>query len=490
MTTARTSGEPGRGAYAEAYRRSLADPEGSGARQPATSTGYARRRRVLDASAAPMYSWFTGGVLNTCYNALDRHVIDGRAEQPALIYDSPVTGTVRSLHLRRAAGTGRRGSVGCCGPWRRARATGSSSTCRWCPRPSWPCWPAPGSVRCTRSSSAGSHRTNWPLRIDDARPKVVVSASCGIEPTRTIAYKPMLDAAIAEAEHAPEWCVILQRPQLEAELGERDLDWATSMRPGAAEPAGVRAGRRHRSALHPLHLRDHRQAPRGSCATTAATRSPCAGRCRTSTGSGRGTCYWAASDVGWVVGHSYIVYAPLLTGATTVLYEGKPVGTPDAGAFWRVIEEHKVNALFTAPTAFRAIKREDPEVGAPAPVRRLQHAHPVPGRGAAGPRHLLLGVGGPGRAGRRPLVADRDRVGDLCQPARSRTAADQGRVAVRARPGIRRPGSGRARRAQRTGRGGCDLHPAAAAPRLPADAVAGRRALRRLVPDRLTRAGI
>ena len=197
------------------------------------------------------------------------------------------------------------------------------------------------------------------VRIDDARPRVVLSASCGLEGARMVAYKPLLDAALAEASHAPDHCVILQRPQLAAELtAGPDLDWQELR--GRRGARALRARARHRPAVHPLHLRHHRP-PEGRRARQRRARGGAAWSMPNVYDVHPGEVFWAASDVGWVVGHSYIVYAPLLSGATTVLYEGKPVGTPDAGAFWRVIEQHDVAALFTAPTAIRAIRKEDPE---------------------------------------------------------------------------------------------------------------------------------
>jgi propionyl-CoA synthetase len=350
---------PGTGAYAAAFDRSIRDPEGFWG-EAATGIQWNRRpSRVLDADSPPFYRWFPDGVLNTCFNALDRHVVDGRADQPALIHDSPVTGTTTTYTYAQLLDlVGRFAGV--------LRALGVEAGDRvvlYLPM-------VPEAVvamlACARIGAVhsvvfgGFAPAELAVRIDDARPKVVVSASCGVEPTRVIEYKPLLDEALRLATHQPDRCVIVQRPQVTAELGEHDLDWATVMRPGAVEPAACVPV----AATDPLYIlytsgttgrpkgivRDnggHAVALRWSMANVFDIRP--------------GEVFWAASDVGWVVGHSYIVYAPLLAGATTVLYEGKPVGTPDAGAFWRVIADHRVAALFTAPTAFRAIKKEDPE---------------------------------------------------------------------------------------------------------------------------------
>jgi len=349
----------GNGAYARAYRRSIEDPDGFWGDAAAAIDWIRAPDKVLDADDAPLYRWFTGGVLNTCYNALDRHVIGGRADQAALIYDSPVTGTGRTLSyaqlLEQVAGFA--GGL---------RALGVDKGDRVVIYMPMIPEAAVAMLACARIGAVhsvvfgGFAPAELAARIDDAQPKVVVCASCGIEPTRTIAYKPMLDEAIRLAEHAPECCVVLQRPQLEAELGERDLDWTDVARRGAAEPAEcvpVAAT----DPLYVLYTSGTTGSPKGIVRDNGGHAVALRWSMPNIYGTGPGDVYWAASDVGWVVGHSYIVYAPLLTGATTVLYEGKPVGTPDAGAFWRVIQDHKVNALFTAPTAFRAIKREDPE---------------------------------------------------------------------------------------------------------------------------------
>ncbi len=345
--------------YAAAHRRSLHDPSGFWGEAARAIDWVVPPKRVLDDDAPPFYRWFPDATLNTCYNALDRHVIGGRADQAALIYDSPVTGTVRTLTyaqlleqvarfggVLRALGVGRGDRVVIYLPMVPEAVIAMLACARI------------GAVHSVVFGGFAPHELA--IRIDDATPKVVVSASCGIEPTRTIAYKPMLDAAIEQATHKPDRCVILQRPQLEAELGERDVDWATLMRPGAVDPAEV-VPVAATDPLYILYTSGTTGKPKGIVRDNGGHAVALRWSMNNVYGVHPGEVFWAASDVGWVVGHSYIVYAPLLAGATTVLYEGKPVGTPDAGAFWRVISQHKVAALFTAPTAFRAIRKEDPD---------------------------------------------------------------------------------------------------------------------------------
>ena len=259
------------------------------------------------------------------------------------------------------------------------------------------------------------------VRIDDARPRVILSASCGIEGARTVAYKPLLDAALAEASHAPAHCVILQRPQLAAELtAGRDLDWSELV--ASAEPAAcvpVLAT----DPLYILYTSGTTGRPKGVVRDNGGHAVALAWSMANVYDVHPGEVFWAASDVGWVVGHSYIVYAPLLAGSTTVLYEGKPVGTPDAGAFWRVIEQHDVAALFTAPTAIRAIRKEDPEAATAGRPRAAVAAHALPGGRAHRPRHLRVGRPRAGSPGGRPLVADRDGLGDRRELPRSRSAS-------------------------------------------------------------------
>ena len=315
-------------------------------------------RRILDDTNPPFYRWFPDAELNTCANALDRHVEGGRAEQAALIYDSPVTGsqrrytygelldeTARFAGVLRDLGVRKADRVVVYMPM----IPEAVITMLACARL--------GAIHSVVFGGFAAHELA--ARIDDARPTVVVSASCGIEPSRTVRYKPMLDAALESAQHSPRRCVIVQRDQARCELTpDRDLDWRELM--ATAEPVDAVPV----AATDPLYVLYNSCStgkPKGIVRDNGGHAVALLWSMRHIYDIGPGDVFWAASDVGWVVGHSYIVYAPLLTGATTVLYEGKPVGTPDAGAFWRVVSEHGVKALFTAPTAIRAIRKEDPE---------------------------------------------------------------------------------------------------------------------------------
>ncbi|MGF7172871.1 propionyl-CoA synthetase [Azospirillum doebereinerae] len=344
--------------FNQMHARSLSDPEGfwgDAAKDIAWSKPW---DKVLDDSAPPFYRWFPGAELNTCHNAVDRHVEDGRGDQAAIIYDSPVTQTVQTItyaelqdQVARFAGA--------------LRAQGVEKGDRvllYMPM-------IPQSVvamlACARLGAVhsvvfgGFAPNELATRIDDSTPKAIVAASCGIETNRIIKYKPMLDAAIELAAHKPSTVIVHQRPQETATLVEgRDVDWAEAV--ARAEPADcvpVKAT----DPLYILYTSGTTGQPKGVVRDNGGHAVALRWTMRNIYNVQPGEVYWAASDVGWVVGHSYIVYAPLLTGATTVVFEGKPVGTPDPGTFWRVIEQHKVGTLFTAPTAFRAIKREDPD---------------------------------------------------------------------------------------------------------------------------------
>jgi propionyl-CoA synthetase len=346
------------GRYAEIYRRSREDPEGFWAEQAEAIDWIRRWDRVLDDSNPPFFRWFRGGELNTCWNAVDRHVERGRGDQAAIVYDSAMTGEKRRIAYRelrdlvaRFAGV--------------LRANGIEKGDRVIVYMPMVPEAVIAMLACARIGAihsvvfGGFASNELAARIDDAKPKLVLSASCGLEPGRTVEYKPLLDRAIEIARHRPERCIVLQRPQAEARMiAGRDIDWQEAM--AKAEPVDcvpVAAT----DPLYILYTSGTTGQPKGIVRDNGGHAVALHWTMKNIYGVEPGEVYWAASDVGWVVGHSYIVYGPLLHGNTTILYEGKPVGTPDAGAFWRVIAEHGVVALFTAPTAFRAIKKEDPE---------------------------------------------------------------------------------------------------------------------------------
>ncbi|MFI0446202.1 propionyl-CoA synthetase [Actinomadura sp. 6N118] len=346
------------GAYAAAYERSIADPTRFWGLAARDVRWLVPPDRVLDDGAPPFYRWFTGGELNTCDNALDRHVEDGRGDQAALIYDSPVTGTVATYTYRQLTELVARFA----GALRELGVDRGDRVVIYLPM-------IPEAViamlACARLGAVhsvvfgGFAAKELAVRIDHARPKVVVSASCGIEGGRIIAYKPLLDKALELATHKVDRCVVRQRPQLHADLARpRDIDWDEAVaRAVPADCVPVAAT----DPLYILYTSGTTGRPKGVVRDNGGHAVALRWSMENIYGVGPGDVFWAASDVGWVVGHSYIVYAPLLTGCTTVLYEGKPVGTPDAGAFWRVASQHRVKALFTAPTAIRAVKKEDPD---------------------------------------------------------------------------------------------------------------------------------
>ena len=314
--------------------------------------------KVLDDSQVPFYRWFAGGQLNTCYNALDRHVATGRAGQTAIIYDSPVTGTIQKITYQELLDD----VALFAGGLRKLGVEKGDRVIIYMPMipQTMVAMLACARIGAVHSVVFGGFAPNeLAIRIDDAKPKVVLSASCGIEPKGPIPYKPLLDKAIALAGHKPERCVIFQRPQVKADLVQgRDIEWSDALQGVSPQTCETLMST---DPLYILYTSGTTGIPKGVVRDNGGHAVALKWSMRHIYGINPGDVFWAASDVGWVVGHSYIVYAPLLVGATTVLYEGKPVGTPDPGAFWRVISQHRVKVLFTAPTAFRAIKKEDPE---------------------------------------------------------------------------------------------------------------------------------
>jgi len=342
----------------DVHARSMQDPEGFWAEAAAGIDWVEPWKQVLDRSGAPFYRWFSGGELNTCFNAVDRHVAAGRGAQAAVIYDSPVTDIKRVITYAELQDLVARfgGVLAGLGVTKGDRVIiympmvpEALIAMLACARI--------GAVHSVVFGGFSAHELS--TRINDAKPKVIVAGSCGIEPNRVVHYKPLLDRAIEEATHKPERCVILQRPQEPGTLVEgRDLGWAEAI--GAARPVDC-VPLAATDPLYILYTSGTTGQPKGVVRDNGGHAVALRWSMANVYGVQPGEVFWAASDVGWVVGHSYIVYGPLLHGCTTVIYEGKPVGTPDPGAFWRVIADHGVSVMFTAPTAFRAIKREDPQ---------------------------------------------------------------------------------------------------------------------------------
>jgi propionyl-CoA synthetase len=344
--------------YLDIHRRSIENPSDFWAEAAEGIDWESRWDKVLDDSNPPIYRWFPGGRLNTCHNALDRHVANGRGEQAAIIYDSPVTGSQRTISYSEL-----RDQVALfAGALVNNGVKQGDRVIIYMPM-------IPEAVvavlACARIGAVhsvvfgGFAPNELATRIDDATPKAIVSASCGIEPSRVVEYKPLLDQALDLSKHKPNCCIVLQRAQLEAELvGPRDIDWQDALASATPQDCVTVAAT---DPLYLLYTSGTTGQPKGIVRDNGGHAVALHWTMKNIYGVEPGEVYWAASDIGWVVGHSYIIYGPLLHGNTTILFEGKPVGTPDAGAFWRVASEHKVATLFTAPTAFRAIRQQDPD---------------------------------------------------------------------------------------------------------------------------------
>jgi len=345
------------GAYQETFQQSIENPDDFWANAARDIDWHKQWDSVLDGTKPPFYRWFSGGEMNTCYNAVDRHVENGRGEQTAIIYDSPVTGTVRKISYRelqeqvatfagalKAQGITKGDTVIIYMPMIPEAAVAMLACARL------------GAVHSVVFGGFAAHELA--IRIDHAKPRAIIIASGAIEGKKTLAYKPLVDSAIEQSDHKPEKCIVFQREMVTAELQPgRDLDWAAIVREAApADCVPVAAT----DPLYILYTSGTTGMPKGVMRDNGGHAVALKWSMKNIYNVQPGDVYWAASDVGWVVGHSYIIYGPLLHGCTTIIYEGKPIGTPDAGAFWRVISEHGVKVLFTAPTAFRAIKKEDP----------------------------------------------------------------------------------------------------------------------------------
>ena len=348
--------------YKKVYEGWKLNPEGFWAEAAEQIDWFKPADKVFDPQEGVYGRWFVGAECNTCYNAVDRHVKNGRGEQAAIIYDSPITGAKQTFTYSELLAE----VQGLAAVLLDQGVARGDRVIIYMPMIPQACFAMMACARIGAIHSVvfgGFAANELATRLNDAKPKAIISASCGIEPNRTIAYKPLLDEAIKLASHKPDACIIFQREQLACELSEaRDVDY------GASVAAAIKAGREvpctpvlATDPLYILYTSGTTGAPKGVVRDNGGHMVALMWSMRYLYDIRPGEVFWAASDVGWVVGHSYIIYAPLLYGATTMIFEGKPVGTPDAGTFWRVIAEHDVVALFTAPTAFRAIKKEDPK---------------------------------------------------------------------------------------------------------------------------------
>ena len=347
--------------YHETYAAWRKDPEGFWADAAKTIDWMTPPQKTFDAAQGVYGRWFPGGTVNTCFNCVDRHVAAGRGAQAALIYDSPVANAKRTVSYAQL-----QAEVEALGAAMQQKGIGKGDVVIVY----MPMIPEAvvAMLACARIGAVhsvvfgGFAAKELATRIDDCRPRMVLAASCGIEPGRIVAYKPLLDGAIELSAHKPQTVLLLQREQAQAAMiPGRDFDWGEAV--AAAKAAGRKAAPVPVAATDPLYVlytSGTTGKPKGVVRDNGGHMVALAWSMENLYGIRPGEVFWAASDVGWVVGHSYIVYAPLLIGATTIVYEGKPVGTPDPGAFWRMIQEHNIVALFTAPTAFRAIRKDDP----------------------------------------------------------------------------------------------------------------------------------
>ncbi len=343
--------------YEQVYKSWLQNPEAFWA-NAAAALDWSKPWDSVQDSSSGLDRWFEGAECNTCWNALDRHVNSGRGDQLALIFDSAMTGDKRSFTYSQLQDTTAKLSAG-------LQSLGLVKGDRVIVyMPNIP-EALIGMLACARIGVihsvvfGGFAPAELATRINDAKPRAILTASCGLEPGRVIAYKPLIDEAIVLSAHKPDHVVVLQRPQVVADMASRDVDWAALI--AAQETGAACVDVKATDPLYILYTSGTTGQPKGVVRDNGGHMVAMHWSMENIYGIKPGEVFWAASDVGWVVGHSYIVYAPLLFGATTLMYEGKPIGTPDAGAFWRIISEYKVAALFTAPTAFRAIKKEDPE---------------------------------------------------------------------------------------------------------------------------------
>ncbi|RTE67722.1 propionyl-CoA synthetase [Amphritea opalescens] len=344
--------------YKEEYRKSIETPEAFWAEKAEALKWFKKPETILSKDENGIDRWFADGEMNTAYLALDYHVESGRGDQDALIYDSPVTDTkqrytyselrdavAKFAGVLKAQGVEKGDRVVIYMPMIAESVIAMLAVARL------------GAIHSVVFGGFAPHELA--VRIDDAEPKVVVTSSCGIEIEKVIAYKPLLDEAIEKSAHKPDSCIVFQRPQVKAEMmAGRDIDWADAV--ATAEPADCTPVKAT-DPLYILYTSGTTGKPKGVVRDNGGHAVALKYSMKAIYNMEPGEVFWAASDVGWVVGHSYIVYGPLLAGCTTIVYEGKPIRTPDAGAFWRVCDEYGVKALFAAPTAFRAIKKEDPE---------------------------------------------------------------------------------------------------------------------------------